>query len=72
MLGSRLAWLGMSVTNLFLLVGLLAVNVVVIVAVNNSNTLGIATNFGYLTMGNAMLVLVPATRNSVIYVLVSE
>lgn len=66
----RLGFLDMSAGDLLVLGLMLLANILCLVFANNINALGYAINFGYLAIGNSLLVVVPATRNSVLGALV--
>ena len=66
----RLGLLGMSVGDATLLLVIVGVNVLCLLLSESINELGLPTNMGYLAIGNGLLVVVPATRNSVLATLV--
>lgn len=67
---ARLGLLDISAGDLLVIMLILLANAFCLIYSNNINDLGYATNFGYLAIGNSLLVVVPATRNSVLATLV--
>jgi hypothetical protein len=49
---------------------LLLFNILCVLYIDSNHKINVAINFGYLAIGNAFLVVIPATRNSVITLLV--
>lgn len=71
LLGTRVPWLNYSAGEIAAFGAIVAVNLACVFGLNSANNQGIPTNFGYLNMGNAALVIVLATRNSFLQLLVS-
>ena len=69
-LGHRVPFLDISVTQLLLLLSFVSFNLLLLFTV--ATDLNLPTRAGYLAAGNACLVMVPATRNSIITLLVSR
>ena len=66
----RIPFLDVSTGQATVWIMIMAANALILVLVNRVNELGWETNFGYLAMGNSVLLVVPATRNSVLHLLV--
>jgi hypothetical protein len=69
-LGTRIPFTDMSVGGVAVLLCILVLNVAAVFGCNSSNNFGVATNFGYLALGNAAIIIAPVTRNSFLQLLV--
>ena len=66
----RIHYINVSVGEALIWAVFILINGLIMNMINKTNGLGWETNFGYLAMGNSVLLVVPATRNSVLHLLV--
>jgi hypothetical protein len=63
---ARMPWLSIKLAELMLCLLIVALNIACLYLVNSNGLVVLATNFGYVSVGNALLVVFPAMRNSLL------